>query len=213
MNAQAGQPGGVCALVLAAGRGSRFGGDKLLAHHRGQPVLHHVMAAAAAAANAGWLTRIIAVVPAGDAFLSGIVTEAGGRPVIQPDRDAGMASSLRLGLNAAAGADAALILLGDQPLVTPETIGLLVAAHRATPDAVIRPRYDADPDQPGHPVIVPARWWPLLRGDEGEKGFGQLFGERVPRIDLPVPGQNPDIDTPADLERLAAGEVREMRES
>jgi CTP:molybdopterin cytidylyltransferase MocA len=85
-----------------------------------------------------------------------------------------------------------------------------VAAHRATPDAIIRPRYEADPDQPGHPVIVPARWWPLLRGDEGEKGFGQLLmTEAVPSIDLPVPGHNPDIDTPADLERLAAVEPRE----
>jgi molybdenum cofactor cytidylyltransferase len=210
VDAQAGQPGGVCALVLAAGRGSRFGGDKLLALHRGHPVLHHVMAAAAAASNAGWLTRIIGVVPAGQAVLSGIVTEAGGHPVIQPDPDAEMASSLRLGLDAAAGADAALILLGDQPLVTPETIGLLVAAHRDTPNAVIRPRYEADPDQPGHPVIVPARWWPLLRGDEGEKGFGQLLTtEAVPSIDLPVPGHNPDIDTPADLKRLAAVEPRE----
>lgn len=214
MDAQAGQPGGVCALVLAAGRGSRFGGDKLLALHRGQPVLHHVMAAAAGASNAGWLTRIIAVVPAEQAVLSGIVTESSGQLVIQPDPHAAMASSLRLGLDAAAGADAALILLGDQPLVSPETIGLLVAAHRVTPDAIIRPRYDANPDQPGHPVIVPARWWPLLRGDEGEQGFGQLLmTEAVPSIDLPVPGHNPDIDTPADLERLAAGEVQQTRES
>lgn len=214
MDAQARQPGGVCALVLAAGRGSRFGGDKLLALHREKPVLHYVMTAAAAATRAGWVTGILAVVPAADAVLSGIVSASGGRPVIQPDPDAAMASSLRLGLDAAAGADAALILLGDQPLVSPETIGLLVAAHRATPDAIIRPRYDADPDQPGHPVVVPARWWPLLRGDEGEKGFGQpLMTEAVPSIDLPVPGQNPDIDTPADLERLAAGKVQQMRES
>ncbi len=214
MEAQAEQPDRVCAVVLAAGRGSRFGGGKLLALHRGQPVLHHVMAAAAAGAEAGWLTGIIGVVPAGDTTLSGIVTEFGGRPMIQPDPDAAMASSLRLGLDAASSADAALILLGDQPLVSAQTIGRLVAAHRATPDAIIRPRYDADPDQPGHPVIVPSRWWPLLRGDEGEKGFGQLLmTEAVPSIDLPVLGQNPDIDTPADLARLAAGGIRETSES
>jgi molybdenum cofactor cytidylyltransferase len=200
--------------VLAAGRGSRFGGDKLLALHKGRPVLYHVVAAAAAAAHAGWLTGTFAVIPTGEVVLAVLVTDSGGRPVIQPDPNAAMASSLRLGLDAASGADAALILLGDQPLVSSETIGLLVAAHRDTPNAVIRPRYDGDPDQPGHPVIVPARWWPLLRGDEGEKGFGQLLmTEAVPRIDLPVPGHNPDIDTPADLERLAAGEVQQMRES
>lgn len=209
MDAHAGQPDRVCALVLAAGRGSRFGGDKLQALHKGRPVLHHVMAAAAAAAEAGWLTGIIGVVPAGDAALSGIVSARGGRPVIQPDPDAAMASSLRLGLDAASGADAALILLGDQPLVSPETIGRLVAAHRDTPDAVIRPRYDADPHQPGHPVLVPSRWWPLLRGDEGEQGFGQLLEKNVPRIVLPVPGHNPDIDTPADLERLDTIRVSE----
>lgn len=209
MEAQAGQPGGVCALVLAAGRGSRFGGDKLLALHRGHPVLHHVMAAAAEASDAGWLTRIIGVVPAGAANLSDIVAGSGGRAVIQPDHDAAMASSLRIGLAAAAGADAALILLGDQPLVRAETIGRLVAAHHATPDAVIRPRYDAEPDQPGHPVIVPSRWWPLLRGDEGDQGFGALLDDVIPRIELPVPGRNPDIDTPADLERLDTIKVSE----
>lgn len=203
MDAQAGPTGGVCAIVLAAGRGARFGGDKLLALHHGHPVLHHVMAAAAEAAETGWLTRIIGVVPAGVASLSDIVAGSGGRAVIQPDRDAAMASSLRLGLDAAAGADAALVLLGDQPLVSPKTIGLLVAAHRATPDAVIRPRYDAEPDQPGHPVIVPSRWWPLLRGDEGDRGFGARLDIAIPRVELPVPGRNPDIDIPADLERLA----------
>jgi len=209
VDAPAGQLGGICALVLAAGRGTRFGGDKLLALHRGHSVLHHVMAAAAEATRVGWLTGIIGVIPVGDATLAGIVTGSGGRPVAQPDRDAAMASSLRLGLDAAAGADAALILLGDQPMVTPETIGLLVAAHRAAPEAVIRPRYEADPGQPGHPVIVPNRWWPLLRGDEGDQGFGPLLGDTAPRVDLPITGQNPDIDTPADLERLATGEVRE----
>lgn len=160
------------------------------------------MAAAAAATRNGWVTRTIVVIPAGDAARAGIVTASGGEAVGQPDHDAAMASSLRLGLNAADGAAAALIMLGDQPLVTPETIGRLVAAHLSAPEAVIRPCYDAGQGEPGHPVVMPSRWWPLLRGDEGDRGFGLLLRGAVPLLELPVPGHNPDVDTAADLQRL-----------
>lgn len=194
---------GVVAVVLAAGLSERFGSSKLTAPFRGRPLVKHVIGVACRAIGEGLVDRVVAVVPADDGALQQLVREAGATAVINPDPTRGLASSIRIGLDAVAGAQAAVILLGDQPLVSLEAVAALLDAHRASPGAVVRPAYGAEA-APGHPVIVPCRWWPRLSGGEGDRGFAAALGPEVPVIRLPLPGRNPDVDTPSDLAELDA---------
>lgn len=194
----------MAAVVLAAGRARRFGGPKLLAPLRGRPLLSHVLDVAAAARDQRVIATAVVVVAAGDAVTEVLVREAGLTPVINPAPERGLSSSLRDGL-ASLGPEvgAAVILLGDQPLVRLEVLRALVSAWREGRGPAVRPRYAASPGAPGHPMLVDRSLWTLAERLEGDAGFGPLLppdSSDVMVID--VPGANPDIDTPADLHTI-----------
>jgi CTP:molybdopterin cytidylyltransferase MocA len=191
-------------VVLAAGRARRFGGAKLLAPLRGRPVLAHVLDLLARAADAGIVASGRIVVAADDAGVADLVSSAGVETIVNQAPERGLSSSLRCGL-AALGSDtgAAVIVLGDQPLVRLEVLEALVAAWRDGRGSVIRPRYADAPGEPGHPVLLDRSVWPLAGRLEGDAGFGVLFPAGSAGVALiDVAGRNPDVDTPADLDTL-----------
>ena len=204
-------PGRVVAVVLAAGAGSRFGGRKLLAPLDGRPLVVRVVEAARAAGvgaivvvtgcDADDVEAVVRAAPAASA--------APGAPVAYVRNGAwasGLASSVRAGLRAAEGAlpdaDAALLLLGDQPLVGAGTIRALIGAPEDG-RPIVGPRYAAD--AAANPVLLRRAGWALAERLEGDRGLGPLIAaspELVARV--AVPGDNPDVDTADDLARLAA---------
>jgi molybdenum cofactor cytidylyltransferase len=194
------------AVVLAAGAGSRFGGDKLLAPFQGRALITHVAATIADAILGGVLAGGVAVVPPRSATLVWALEVAGLRIVENPDAAAGLATSLRRGLAALAelepGAGAALIVLADQPMLRTSTVGALVAKWRET-GLSVRPRYAMHPGEPGHPVLLDRSLWPMAQALQGDMGFGPLFHARPDAITtVDVPGANPDVDTADDLHAL-----------
>ena len=187
------------AVVLAAGAGSRFGGGKLLAVINGRPILAHVVAAAR---TAGLDPIIVVVPPKGelDALDLGVV-----RRVTNPNPAEGLSSSVRLGLRALEldeAVEAAAMLPGDQPLVRPEVIVELLAALAANPDTpFVVPRY-ADDGAP-NPILARRPIWRLADELAGDRGFGPVLAAHPELVQyVPVAGDNPDVDTPADLARL-----------
>ncbi|HEU4648004.1 MAG TPA: nucleotidyltransferase family protein [Gemmatimonadales bacterium] len=202
-------PAGAYALVLAAGSSSRFGGDKLLAPWRGRPLVAHALAAVSAAIDAGSLTGGCVVVPLGQRELLRLTREAGLDVVENPAPAAGLSSSLRLGiarLERTAPPDrprAAVIFLGDQPLVRPDVVAKLTAAWHGERLAAVRPRYAETPNEPGHPLLIDGSLWILARSLVHDAGFGPaLSAHGVAVTSVDVPGRNPDVDTPADLGNL-----------
>lgn len=194
------------AVVLAAGAGSRFGGDKLLAPYRGKPLVAHVATTVAEAVLGRVLAGGVAVVPPRSTALVWALDVAGLRIVENPEAPAGLATSLRRGLAALADVDppagAALIVLADQPLLASRTIAALVRQWRAT-GLSVRPRYALHPAEPGHPVLLDRSCWALANTLEGDTGLGPVFRARPDRITtVDVPGANPDVDTPDDLHSL-----------
>lgn len=200
-------PPAVHALVLAAGRGARFGGNKLLAEWRGTPLIGHVAATLAQAIHGGVLGGGVAVVAPGATGLVWPLDTAGLTVVENPGAASGMASSLQVGL-AALGrhpgtppVGAALVVLADQPLIRLPVIAALVNAWREA-GGCLRPRYAARPGAPGHPVLLDRPRWPLAATLQGDQGLGQLLaGDPSVRF-IEVPGANPDVDTPEDLRLL-----------
>jgi molybdenum cofactor cytidylyltransferase len=196
--------GGLAAVILAAGRSRRFGGDKLLAEWQGRPLLWYVLDVTAAARASGSLADARVVVAADNAAVAALARSAGLPCVVNPDADQGLSTSLRCGLGALpSDAGAALVLLADQPMIRLDVIARLAAAWRSGAGPILRPRYAGSPGTPGHPVLLERTVWPLADRLEGDAGLGALIasgGAGVTMVD--VDGVNPDVDTPADLKTL-----------
>jgi len=192
-------------IVLAAGRGARFGGPKQLAVLEGRPLISHVLAAVAAARpRLALVDDVVVVLGHHGAEVERVVrAEPNVRTVRNPDPSRGLASSLRVGLGAMRPAvDGALMVLADQPRLSPATIEAVADGWAAAGDAlVVVPRYAADGGR--NPALIDRRAWPLAETLRGDRGMSALL-EADPSLALvvDVPGANPDVDTPADLAAL-----------
>jgi molybdenum cofactor cytidylyltransferase len=196
----------VVGVVLAAGLSTRFGSPKLLADLDGRPVLQHVLDAIEAAG----VDDVVVVLGDGHEVVERALARRRQRFVVNPRPGDGLSSSLRVGLDAAGAdpaADAAIILLGDQPAVRPDAIRAVLQAAETSDRSFVRARHASDGAP--NPVLVRREAWPEASALDGDRGLGPLLAahpERVLAVD--VAGANPDVDTPADLERLAAGRSR-----
>jgi molybdenum cofactor cytidylyltransferase len=194
--------------VLAAGRAHRFGGAKLMAPFRGLPLVAHVLEVVKAARSAGLIAEACAVVPGEDEPLRSLVRQAGLVPVPNDNPALGISQSLRLGLAELAARcggclGAAIVLLGDQPLVRLDALDVLIQGWRNGQGSLLRPRYAASPRVPGHPVLLDRSLWPLAERITGDHGLGTILQPGEPGVvSLDLPGVNPDIDTPDDLHAL-----------
>lgn len=196
-------PAGVGAVVLAAGSSSRMGSPKQTLQFRGESLLRR---AARAALSAG--CRPVIVVTGANAELSrGELDGLDVREVLNASWQTGMASSVRAGVEALAGtdADAAVLMLCDQPHVTAEVVSGLVAAHRATGSHVVASTY-------GGGFGVPALFGRALFGElarlEGAAGAKQVIKRHASEAHfLPFPNGEVDVDTPDDFSRLTAKDV------
>jgi molybdenum cofactor cytidylyltransferase len=199
----------VGAVVLAAGRGSRFGGGKLLALLGGRPVLQHVLDAVAEAG----IEEVVVVLGADVAAVEAAIEWRGERLVLNPDPDRGLSSSLRLGIEALPpSVEAAFIALGDQPRVAASTFRALLDAGVDDERPFAVPAYD-DPGEGRNPVLLARSAFEMAMGTSGDRGLGPLLAERPEQVRVvPVAGTNPDLDTPADhvalLEAAWADRVR-----
>jgi molybdenum cofactor cytidylyltransferase len=185
-------------LILAAGRGSRFGGGKMLALISGRPMLQHVLDAAAAAE----LDPVVAVLGADASLIERTVTWRNEVRLVNPNPDRGLSSSLSIGLGELRDHERVLVMLGDQPFVSVGNIRTIAAAAADHDRPIVVPRY-AD-GEPGNPVLLDREAFPLAAALTGDRGMSQLFKsdpDFVRYVD--VPGTNPDIDTTTDLDSVS----------
>ena len=190
---------GVVAVVLAAGAASRFGSPKALALLDGRPLLQHVLDTL----HAAGASEVIVVLGDAAAEVEAAIRWRGERRIRNPDPGRGLASSLREGLAALPpDAEAALIVLGDQPRIRAEVIHAVARAWREGARPIVVPRYAAGGAL--NPVLLARKSWPLAAGLEGDRGMGPIIAASPDLVtDVSVAGDNPDVDTPDDLERLA----------
>jgi CTP:molybdopterin cytidylyltransferase MocA/SAM-dependent methyltransferase len=211
--AAAAKPPRVRAVVLAAGSGRRFGGRKLEARFDGRPVLQHVLDLLS---QAGFDDPVVVVGPEPPA---GIDWRAAQR-VTNPEPSRGLASSLRLGWLAAVDGDArpeaVLVVLGDQALLRAEVVRGLVAMPFDPGRPIVAPRYSGTDAH--NPIRVElAGGGELVEQSTGDRGLGPVLQRHSDRVRwLEVEGDNPDVDTAADLAHVAelawASRVRRNRE-
>lgn len=113
----------------------------------------------------------------------------------------GMSTSMRVGLQVLIdngyknNIDSALILLGDQPLVTPQLIDALIAARQTSEKRIIVPLYDG---KRGNPILFAASLFPELlevTGDEGGRSVIERHRQNMTTIELGNAMTNYDVDT------------------
>jgi molybdenum cofactor cytidylyltransferase len=191
----------VVGILLAAGRGSRFGGDKLLAPlaSPARGVAAGTALAVAAARNlVAALPESVAVVRPGTVQLLRLLGAAGMRVVECESADAGMGASLACGVGATADAGAWVVALADMPWIDPATIVKVADALRAGA-TIAAP---AVRGQRGHPVGFSRRHHAALAaltGDVGARGILEVNAAQVRAVDVDDPGILADVDRPADL--------------
>jgi molybdenum cofactor cytidylyltransferase len=186
----------ISGIVLAAGRGSRFGGTKQLAEAAGIPL---VLYAVDALREAG--VGELLVVTGHDAEAVEAVLPDDTSAVRNPDHLNGQASSLAAGLHATSDdSEAAAILLADQPGVTADDVTALIRGFRATRAQIVRIRYE---DGPG-PALLSREIYSEaghLHGDTGARVLIASHPEWVRDVDVARPAPV-DVDVAGDLERL-----------
>jgi CTP:molybdopterin cytidylyltransferase MocA len=190
----------VAGLILAAGTASRFGSPKIDARLGDRSLLAHVVDSARAAG----LGHLVVVLGDWDPPAAGF-DFAGVRVVRNPSPADGLSSSLRLGLAAlgemGSEVQAALVLLADQPLVRTDVIAALLSADVPPARTIVVPRY-ASGGGP-NPALLLRAAWPLADGLTGDRGMGPLMAARPELVaSVAVEGDNPDVDTQADLALL-----------
>ena len=110
---------------------------------------------------------------------------------------------------------AALVVLGDQPKVSSDTIAALLAAAPTPDEPIVVPAYTADGGR--NPVLVGREAFGLVGATSGDRGLGPLLAAHPELVrEVAVTGDNPDVDTRADLvamlETAWAARVRANRE-
>jgi molybdenum cofactor cytidylyltransferase len=196
--------GPIAAIVLAAGRASRMGSNKLVAELDGEPIVRRTVRAVL-----GSRARPVVVVTGHEAeAVRGALAGLDVRFVHNPDFVDGMSTSLRVGLAAAGAVDAALICLGDMPRLRPEHLDAVIDAFRAgDPAAIVVPTYDR---KRGNPVLWPRGYFAeiaALGGDVGARALIDRHADHVRLLSIDDPAILVDVDTPAALAELRRGDV------
>lgn len=187
------------AVVLAAGRSTRFGSPKVLARLRDIELVRHVIDRLVVAG----VSEIVVTAGEHAASIEAAASGSIARIVPAPASTTGMSDSLIAGVNALSEDCAAfLVALGDQPLIDPALIGMLRAAWEGSNAAAVVPVFRGGVR--GHPVLFDIsmrRFLRELRGDQGARELLDAMAERV--LFLQVDAEAPlDVDTPEDLAAL-----------
>ncbi len=182
--------GEIAIAVLAAGKGSRFGGGKLDATLRGKPLGRWITQSAE---QAGFSRRIIIVGQTTPNFIQGL---SGWDVIEKPDAEDGMGTSIAAAAKAAEGCTRLIIALADMPRVSTAHL-----RNIASQSAIV---FTAYPDgHAGVPAAFPARCLPRMENLSGTNGAASIdWEEDIQLLPPPEYGELDDVDTVEMLERL-----------
>jgi molybdenum cofactor cytidylyltransferase len=191
----------VVAIVLAAGKSSRMGANKMLVPFRGAPLLQSTIRNVLASS----VDQVIVVTGQDQRDVEAVLDGFKIALVHNPDFEQGLATSLAVGVKAAGFADAIVVCLGDMPLVDAKIIDRLIAAYNPLEHrTIVVPTHSG---QLGNPVLWGRDHFEHLAALDGDKGARSLiehFKSEVVEIEAGGDSVLRDADTPEALRDLAA---------
>lgn len=182
----------ITTLLLAAGRGERFGAQKLLAK---LPDGSSIIATCLERLRAGG-GPVLAVVR-DDPVLIGALASLGCEWQLNARADEGVGTSIAAGVSASSRSDGWLIALGDMPYLKPQTVLAVKEGISASTIAI-----PAHAGNRGHPVGFGGDFGSelaVLRGDRGARAVVEKYARCIRVIEVDDAGVLEDIDFPADI--------------
>jgi molybdenum cofactor cytidylyltransferase len=190
--------GFVTGLVLGAGGSTRLGQPKQLLPYGKRTLLGHALDTAR---RCGFDQLVVPIGGAAD-DVRRRVDFSGAQVVVNEAYGEGCSSSIAAALDAVdPRCDVLVLMLGDQPGVTPQTVRALLGGRGDAALAVCR--YD---DGRGHPLAFDRSVFGQLADLHGDKGVWRLLDQRAGDVaEVPIAGNVPlDVDTPEDYQAVLA---------
>jgi len=181
------------AIVLAAGQATRFGRPKQLVVLGEKPLLQHVLDNLAHSK----IDDVVVVLGAHAGEIREQIQFGKARTILNPDYANGMSTSIQAGLRAI-DAEAAMIVLADQPFIAARTFDALIDEYRRVKPSIVIPTFNG---LRGNPVIVDRSLFAEMMEIRGDIGCRSIFGNHSVHL-LPVDDRGivQDIDTPEDMQ-------------
>ena len=187
----------VTGLVLAAGGSKRLGQPKQLLPYGRGTLLDHVLDTARFCS----FDQLLCVIGGAAGDVRSTVDFGGVEVVENPGFGEGCSSSIAAALHAVdSRCDVLVLMLGDQPGVTADTVAKLLAGRGEAPIAAC-----AYSDGRGHPLAFSRSLFAELESLHGDKAVWKLLDRHdAVAADVPVAGPTPrDVDTWDDYAQIA----------
>ena len=191
----------IAAVILAAGRSTRMGRPKQILPIRGRPMLQEVLGIF----RRTRVGRVVVVLGANARKVRHSVDFQQEVVVLNRRFAEGMGSSLRIGLASIGDdADAVIVALGDQPLLSSTTVDKIVETYLSSRARVVVPVFNG---RRGRPVLFDKALFPQIMkvsGDVGAREVVEKCKEGLVEVAVEDEGVLVDLDTPADYEGLVS---------
>ena len=183
------------AIVLAAGKSSRMGSNKLLLRFDGKTVIEHIL---------DRLVNYETIVVTGHRpeDIEPIIKEYGARTIHNPYYEQGMTTSFQAGLRAIdEDVEAVFMVLSDTFGFKPSLLIEMELKMASTVDLIVSPVYDG---KRGHPVLIAYELFQEFLNLSGEETMKDVVLRHEDEHSY-VPGDvwtRIDLDTPEDYETM-----------
>ena len=180
-------------VIMASGMGVRFGGNKLMADFRGEPMICRALDA-----TEGLFDRRVVVTR--HESVAALCREWNIEVILHdlPNRN----DTVRLGLEAVGDVACCMFCPGDQPLLRRQTVAMLLETWEGNRNQIVRPFFE---ENQGSPVVFPQWTFEELKNLPEGKGGGVVIRKYIHNVEL-VPIRDvfelADADTPEALEML-----------
>jgi molybdenum cofactor cytidylyltransferase len=188
------------AIILAAGQSSRLGQPKQLLKYQNKTLLQHAIDTAKLSS----VQSILVVLGSNADTILKETDTAGIYVIINNDWQSGMASTIRSGINVLQTldltTDGAILMVCDQPFVTPDLLNGLIEKQKETGVPIIASQYA---DSVGTPALFQKQFFSELMGVSGDAGAKKIMMQNSDLLaTISFPQGSIDIDTIDDYDAL-----------